>query len=76
LVFRIHPSAEQCARLACWEGALRFVWNLAHEQHLLGLLRTDQRFPSWFDQKKELTLLRAEVPPVECLSSPPSFHFL
>jgi putative transposase len=61
-VFRIHPSAQQRARLACWEGALRFVWNLAHEQHLLGLLRTDRRFPSWFDQKKELTLLRAEVP--------------
>lgn len=60
-VFRIYPSAEQLARLAGWEGALRLVWNLAHEQRLLGLARSDKHFPSWFDQKKELTLLRAEV---------------
>ena len=60
-VFRVYPSTQQLARLAGWEGALRFVWNLAHHQRLLGLARSDKRFPSWFDQKKELTLLRAEV---------------
>lgn len=65
--FRISPSVEQKARLACWEGALRSLWNLAHEQRLLGLSRTDKLFPSWFDQKKELTLLRAEIDWIEDL---------
>ena len=36
------------------------VWNLAHEQRLRGLDRRDGEkvYPSWYDQKKELTELR------------------
>ncbi len=60
--FRIYPNREQLLRLAQWNDALRFLWNLAHEQRLLGLARTDKRYPSAFDQMKELTQLRAEAP--------------
>ena len=43
-------------------GALRWLWNLAHEQRLMGLARTSKRYPSYEDQAAELTLLRAELP--------------
>lgn len=61
-VYRIYPSPEQEQRLLRWEGTLRFLWNLAHEQRLMGLARSkaDRVYPSWYDQKKELTDLREE----------------
>ena len=60
--YRVYPTAEQVARLGAWEGALRFLWNLAHEQRVMGLARTDKRYPTAFDQIGELTELRAELP--------------
>jgi len=60
--YRIYPTATQEARLIAWSKTLRFLWNLAHEQRLMGLARTDKRFPTAFDQINELTLLRAELP--------------
>ncbi|RYE80247.1 MAG: transposase [Myxococcales bacterium] len=61
--YRIYPSVEQTARLVRWEGALWFLWNLAHAQRLTGLARPrDERvFCSAAGQMKELTALRAEV---------------
>lgn len=35
--YRIYPNAEQASRLSRWQGALRCLWNLAHEQRLAGL---------------------------------------
>jgi putative transposase len=62
--YRIYPTAAQVARLEQWEGSLRFLWNIAHEQRLMGLARPrgEQRFPTAFDQSAELTALRAELP--------------
>ena len=62
--FRIYPSPEQIARMGQWEGALRFLWNVALEQRLMGLARCgdDKRYVTAFDQIKELTELRAELP--------------
>ena len=43
---------------------MRFLWNLAHEQRLLGLAkeRCERRYVTAFDQSKELTELRSELP--------------
>lgn len=62
-VYRIYPSPEQEQRLLRWEGTLRFLWNLAHEQRLLGLARSrsERVYPSWYDQKKEVTAFREEL---------------
>jgi putative transposase len=60
--FRVYPTPEQEERLLRWEGALRFLWNLALEQRRMGLARTDKRYPTAFDQINELTELRAELP--------------
>jgi putative transposase len=60
--FRFYPTPEQVARFGQRENALRFLWNLALEQRLMGLRRTDKRYPTAFDQRKELTELRAELP--------------
>lgn len=62
--YRVYPSPEQEARLASWENSLRFLWNLAHEQRLLGLARPrgERRYYTAFDQQKELTVLRGELP--------------
>lgn len=60
--YRVYPTPAQGARLLAWEAALRFLWNLAHEQRLMGLARTDKRYPSLFDQHRELTDLRADLP--------------
>ena len=38
-VYRVYPSEEQVARLGQWNDALRFLWNLANEQRLMGLAR-------------------------------------
>ena len=59
--YRIYPTPEQEARLRCWEGALRALWNLAHEQRRVYLSR-GARCPSAFDQINQLTALRADVP--------------
>jgi putative transposase len=60
--FRIYPTDRQVARMAEWENALRWLWNLALEQRLMGLRRTDKRYPTAFDQINELTDLRIELP--------------
>ncbi len=62
--YRVYPTKEQIARLWQWENALRFLWNLAHEQRLAGLARCgkDKRYPTVFDQSRELTYLRNELP--------------
>lgn len=62
--FRVYPSPEQTARLRAWEDSLRFLWNLANEQRLMGLARPkgEKRYPTAFDQMRELTELRAELP--------------
>jgi putative transposase len=60
--YRVYPTPGQIARLNRWNDALRFLWNLAHEQRLLGLSRTEKRYPTAFDQARELTDLRAELP--------------
>ncbi len=63
--YRIYPTEEQEQRLLRWEGALRYLWNLAHEQRLLGLSRHSgdpKRYYSAVDQMKELTELRSLLP--------------
>jgi putative transposase len=62
--YRIYPTPAQVARFAAWEGTLRFLWNLANEQRLLGLARSkdERRYYTAFDQINELTELRAELP--------------
>ena len=62
--YRIYPTAEQASLLEQWESALRFLWNIAHEQRLLGIdrPREERIYPSAYDQQRELTLLRAELP--------------
>lgn len=60
--YRIYPTKEQEARMGRWNDALRFLWNLALEQRLLGMSRTDKRYPSAVDQSRELTDLRRVLP--------------
>jgi putative transposase len=62
--FRVYPTLAQVGRLGAWEGALRFLWNLALEQRKLGLARPrdERRYPTAFDQINELTELRAALP--------------
>jgi len=62
--FRVYPDARQVERLRAWQSALRFLWNLALEQRRIGLARCggDKRYPTAFDQMKELTALRAGLP--------------
>ena len=65
--FRVYPTEPQIVRIVAWESALRFLWNLALEQRLLGLnhCKKDKHFPTAFDQMKELTELRSELPWLE-----------
>lgn len=62
--YRVYPTPAQVARLAQWESALRFLWNLALEQRKSGYARPrdERRFPTAFDQINELTELRAALP--------------
>jgi len=62
--FRVYPTPGQAARLLAWESALRFLWNLALEQRLMGLSRCGKakRYPTAFDQINELTELRSALP--------------
>lgn len=54
----------QADRLDAWSHALRFLWNLAHEQRLLGLAhpREERRYPTAYDQINEITGLRRQLP--------------
>lgn len=62
--FRLYPTREQAANLDRWSHALRFLWNLANEQRLIGLARPhdERKYVTAFDQINELTELRAEAP--------------
>lgn len=62
--FRLYPTRQQAAALDRWENALRFLWNLANEQRLIGLARprNERKYVAAFDQINELTGLRAELP--------------
>jgi putative transposase len=62
--FRVYPTVEQEARLVAWSDALRFLWNIAHEQRLMGLqtVRDRRKFYTAFDQINELTALRQDLP--------------
>lgn len=62
--FRIYPTPKQVERMLAWEDALRWLWNLANEQRLLGLARPkgERRYYTAFDQIYELKGLRAELP--------------
>jgi len=62
--FRLYPTQRQAADLDRWESALRFLWNLANEQRLIGLARPrdERKYITAFDQINELTGLRAELP--------------
>ena len=62
--YRVYPTPKQIERLSAWEGALRFLWNLALDQRRMGLARPhdDRRYPTAFDQINQLTELRAELP--------------
>lgn len=61
---RVYPSQAQAARLRAWESATRYLWNLAHEQRLLGLARprAERRYYTAFDQINQLKELRAALP--------------
>lgn len=62
--YRIYPSVAQIKRMVDWENSLRFLWNLANEQRLVGLAHSKdyRKYYTAFDQMKELTKLRKEVP--------------
>jgi len=61
--FRIYPTDAQRARLEAWQDALRFLWNLAHEQRLWGLARerSERRYYTAAAQQRQLTELRSEL---------------
>lgn len=65
--FRIYPTLKQAARLEAWSNALRWLWNIAHEQRLLGLARPkgERKYFTAFDQIYQLKDLRAELPWLE-----------
>lgn len=64
LKYRLYPTTEQEHILRRWEGVLRFLWNICHEQRLLGMARPkDERiYPDYYGQKREMTQLLEEYP--------------
>jgi putative transposase len=58
-LFCLDPTPEQAETLGQWAGACRVVYNLALEQRRT-FSRPGRSF-DWFQQKRELTQLRAEV---------------
>lgn len=62
--YRVYPTAEQVDRVESWQGALRFLWNLANEQRIAGYARPkgERVYPTAFGQARELTELRAALP--------------
>lgn len=62
--YRVYPTQEQEALFRRWQGILRFLWNICHEQRLMGLARTQKVYLSNAEQNKEMTLLQ-ETPGFE-----------
>lgn len=62
--FRIYPTPAQEASIVRWNGALRFLWNLAHEQRLHGVTRprSERKYYTAFDQIRQVTPIRSEFP--------------
>jgi putative transposase len=62
--YRIYPTKEQEKLLLRWESILRFLWNLCHEQRLMGLARPkDERvFINNYEQQKQMTELLVNYP--------------
>jgi hypothetical protein len=60
--YRVYPTPAQEAQIVRWESALRFLWNLANEQRLLCLSMSRKRYLTAFEQQRELTALRADLP--------------
>jgi putative transposase len=60
--YRIYPTPAQEKMLYGWDRTLRRLWNLAHEQRLMGIWRTDPVYPSHMSQNKEVTLLLPDDP--------------
>lgn len=62
--FRAYPSPSQEARVSSWMDALRSLWNVAHEQRLLGLNKSasERKFYGAFEQINQLTELRSAFP--------------
>lgn len=62
--FRIYPTKSQVERLIQWEGALRWLWNIALEQRLTWQSRPRdiRRYPTYPQQRREMTLLRKDLP--------------
>lgn len=62
--FRLYPSNEQVSILRQWQGAMRFLWNIALEQRLLQLQRVKykRQYPTFYDQRAGCRELRAELP--------------
>lgn len=76
--YRVYPTDKQIIRLAKWDNALRFLWNLANEQRLIGLSRprAERVFPTAFDQINQVTELRAELPWLADVPRDVSTHIL
>jgi putative transposase len=62
--YRIYPNKSTIARLDGWNSALKWLWNLAHEQRKSGYGRPqgEKVYPSFFQQQKQLTELRKVAP--------------
>ena len=60
--YRIYPTAEQETLFRQTVGACRFVYNLCLEQRILERHRSNPRRLTTYDQIKELTELKKEVP--------------
>lgn len=62
--YRIYPSEDQAARLRRWDGALRFLWNIALEQwHICCSSRAkcDRKYPRAIQQLFELKDVREAI---------------
>ena len=68
--FRAYPDKPTVDTFDRWNCALKYLWNLSHEQRKIGISRPrgEKIYPSYFSQNRELTDLRkqadwvAEVP--------------
>lgn len=62
--FRVYPSSITVSRLREWNNAMKCVWNIAHEQRLIGLSRSkgEKIYVSTHSQQLELTELRRVYP--------------
>jgi putative transposase len=60
--YRVYPTVEQEALFRQTVGACRFVYNLCLEQRILERHRSNPRRLTAYDQIKELTELKKEVP--------------